>query len=251
MFARARKDPLLAVIEGFHAVKHAMRFGAKFKRLVGSDRDLIEEMGSRLAPDILDALLSSIEWINESQLRHICDPIPRTRLVAISYKAVHDPQVILGDEKSGIVVFLEDPRDLGNIGAVIRVAAAASAAGVITSGHNDPWHPLVIRGAAGLHYAVPVVRLKSSSLVSRKPIVAVDPDGRDLEPGLVPSNSVLAFGTERDGLSSSILAESLVRVRIPMQPGVSSMNLATSVAVMLFCSQAPGFQAKAERKDPT
>ena len=51
------------------------------------------------------------------------------------------------------VVLLEDPRDLGNMGACVRVAAAADAAGVLSTGSHDPWHPDALRGAAGLHYA--------------------------------------------------------------------------------------------------
>lgn len=248
-FSRARRDPALAVLEGFHAVKHAMRFGARFQRILGNDRSFVEEIGCRLAPDILDALLASAEWVDENQLQGVCNPIPRTRIVAIAHRTRNDPREILSEPNHGPVVFLEDPRDLGNVGAVIRVAAAASAAGVIISGRSDPWHPLAIRGAAGLHYAVPVARLDSVLPVSLKPIVAVDPDGQDLAAGLVPPNSVLAFGTERDGLSPSLLTNSALRVRIPMQQGVSSMNLATSVAVMLFCGQAPGFQDTLERKD--
>ena len=45
---------------------------------------------------------------------------------------------------------------MGNMGACVRVAAAADAAGVLTTGDNDPWHPDALRGAAGLHYALPV-----------------------------------------------------------------------------------------------
>ena len=45
---------------------------------------------------------------------------------------------------------------MGNMGACVRVAAAADAAGVLTTGGNDPWHPDALRGAAGLHFALPV-----------------------------------------------------------------------------------------------
>ncbi len=45
---------------------------------------------------------------------------------------------------------------------------------------------------------------------------------------------VLAFGTERGGLSPALLARADRRVRIPMRPGVSSLNLATAVAVVLY-----------------
>ena len=50
---------------------------------------------------------------------------------------------------------------MGNMGACVRVAAAADAAAVLTTGSNDPWHPEALRGAAGLHFALPVARVES------------------------------------------------------------------------------------------
>jgi tRNA G18 (ribose-2'-O)-methylase SpoU len=50
----------------------------------------------------------------------------------------------------------------------------------------------------------------------------------------MPSRAVLAFGTERRGISEGLLAHADHRVSIPMRPGVSSLNLATSVAAVLF-----------------
>jgi TrmH family RNA methyltransferase len=54
---------------------------------------------------------------------------------------------------------------------------------------------------------------------------------------------VLAFGTERYGLSGELAARADARISIPMAPGVSSLNLATSVAAVLFAwrlSSTPG-----------
>ena len=134
------------------------------------------------------------------------------------------------------MVLLEDPRDLGNMGACVRVAAAADIAGVLTTGSHDPWHPDALRGAAGLHYAVPVARLEGLEVLDGcdRPLLAVDPDGDPLDPSELPPRALLAFGTERDGLSEELAARADARVSIPMRPGVSSLNLATSVAAVLF-----------------
>jgi tRNA G18 (ribose-2'-O)-methylase SpoU len=51
---------------------------------------------------------------------------------------------------------------------------------------------------------------------------------------LLPASAVLAFGTERYGVSDELLALADARVSIPMRDGVSSLNLATSVAAVLF-----------------
>ena len=93
------------------------------------------------------------------------------------------------------MVLLEDPRDLGNMGACVRVAAAADVAGVLTTGSHDPWHPDALRGAAGLHFAVPVARV-ARVFCGDRPLLAVDPSGDRLDPATLPPRAMLAFGTE-------------------------------------------------------
>jgi RNA methyltransferase, TrmH family len=65
-------------------------------------------------------------------------------------------------------------------------------------------------------------------------LIALDPAGEALSPADMPAAAVLAFGTERDGLSDELLARAGRRVALPMSPGVSSMNLATAVAATLY-----------------
>ena len=65
-------------------------------------------------------------------------------------------------------------------------------------------------------------------------MVAIDPEGEPLGSGGIPDAAALAFGTERDGLSEELLAAAHTRIAIPMEPGVSSLNLATAVAVVLY-----------------
>lgn len=67
-----------------------------------------------------------------------------------------------------------------------------------------------------------------------RPILALDPDGDDFDPRAVPAGALLAFGSERHGLSAEVRAAADRSVRLPMQQGVSSMNLATSVAAVLY-----------------
>jgi TrmH family RNA methyltransferase len=131
------------------------------------------------------------------------------------------------------VVLLENPRHLGNIGACIRVAAAADAAAVLSTGAQDPWRPEALRGAAGLHFALPVARTTERRFNDRQ-LIAVDPEGDAFDPARMSPRAVLAFGTERHGIGEELVAHADRRVSIPMRPGVSSLNLATSVAAVLF-----------------
>ena len=111
-----------------------------------------------------------------------CPQAPRTGVVAIARRPAVDVAALLADERPAPIVLLEDPRTMGNMGACVRVAAAAGAAGVLTTGGNDPWHPDALRGAAGLHYALPVAAVEALPEGDR-PLVAIDPGGEDLAPG--------------------------------------------------------------------
>jgi TrmH family RNA methyltransferase len=215
----------LVVLEGFHAIKHASRFGGEILGVWTADPDELDQLRKRLAPDLeIDAKVVSHE-----ELRAV---VPRAQVVAVARRPVQpDPDTVLAGP--GHVVLLEDPRHLGNLGAVVRVAAAAGAAGVMTTGRQDPWHPDALRGSAGLHFALPVHHLRHARTGDRE-LVALDPAGEPLGVGEFPAAAVLAFGTERDGLSDELLERATRRIALPMAPGVSSLNLATAVAATLY-----------------
>jgi TrmH family RNA methyltransferase len=67
-----------------------------------------------------------------------------------------------------------------------------------------------------------------------RPLIAIDPEGGRLRPAELPHRSLLAFGSERHGLSEELLERADARLAIPMREGVSSLNLATAVAAVLF-----------------
>ena len=227
-FAAVRTDPELALLDGFHVLKHALRFGAEILAAATADRAALDRLAAELAPDVAGRIGALVA---ERPLGGLVDRIPHTGVVAVARRPAFDAAAVLAATGSAPVVLLEDPRHLGNAGAVVRVAAAAGAAGVLTTGARDPWDPAALRGSAGLHFALPVGRAEPDALGGR-PLVAFDPAG---EPhGALPPGALLAFGTERHGLSPALAARADLRVRIPMRPGVSSLNLATAVAVVLF-----------------
>ncbi|MCI0903373.1 MAG: rRNA methyltransferase, partial [Chloroflexi bacterium] len=85
----------------------------------------------------------------------------------------------------------------------------------------------------GLQFALPVTQIEALPDCSR-PLVAVDLGGGPLPDFKIPDRALLAFGTERQGLSQELLDAADHRVSIPMENGVSSLNLAVSVAVVLY-----------------
>jgi RNA methyltransferase, TrmH family len=235
-FRGARRDRDLAVLEGFHALKHALRFGADLHEALTCDRPQLERLAGELAPDVAGRLAAVAETVSPELLAELVPQAPRTGVVAIGQRRRIPVEAILADMREAPVVLLEDPRTMGNMGACVRVAAAADAAGVLTAGPNDPWHPDAVRGAAGLHYALPVASVAELP-PSRRPLVALDPGGEDLRPAELPPRAILAFGSERHGLSDALLARADARLGIPMRPGVSSLNLATAVAAVLFAQR--------------
>lgn len=232
-FRTARRDPELTVVEGFHALKHALRFGAELVEAVAVDPPALERMAAELAPDLAGQIADGVEQVDKGTLADLVPLVPHTGVAAIARRPVVDLEAALADPAPAPVVLLEQPRNIGNIGACIRVAAGAGAAAVVTTGPNDPWHPDAVRGAAGLQFALPVAAVESLPR-SDRPLLAIDPEGDELAPGLVPPRAILAFGTERHGLSGEVFERAQARVAIPMREGVSSLNLATSVAVVIF-----------------
>jgi TrmH family RNA methyltransferase len=232
-FQAARNDPELAVLEGFHAVKHAIRFGADLLALVGTDAAAAERLADALAPDLRERLAESLRAVSPETFAKLAPRPPRTDLIGIARRPGVDLDSVLSSPAPRPVVLLEDVRNLGNLGACIRVAAAADAAAVVTTGARDPWHPEVLRGAAGLHFALPVVRVTEPRSGDRQ-LIAVDPRGDPFDPARMPSRAMLAFGAERHGIGDELLGRAERRLAIPMRRGVSSLNLATSVAAVLF-----------------
>jgi len=235
-FGAARRDPALAVLEGFHPLKHALRFDANVLEVVCRDLPELDRLTAELAPDLSARIHTLARQVEPNVFDQLAPLAPSTGVMALAERPQLDPAAVLADRSPSPVVLLEDPRDLGNMGACVRVAAAADIAGVLTTGTHDPWHPDALRGAAGLHYAVPVCRLERLEMIEAldRPLLAIDPTGEPLDPSELPPRALLAFGTERHGLSRAITARADAHVGIPMRAGVSSLNLATSVAAVLF-----------------
>lgn len=223
------------LLDGFHAIKHALRFGARVPVAVTSDREAVLALAGELAPDVTAALDSLVVQVPSDVLRGL---VPRVHPTAVAALAVR-PARTAGLEalhrtpRTAPVVVLDNPRNLGNAGAVIRLAAGFGATGVITTGTLDPWHPTVVRGGAGLHFATAVEQLAVERLPPG-PLYALDPEGEDIRGLALPDDALLAFGSERHGISDELRARADHLVSLPMRPQVSSYNLATSVGMALF-----------------
>jgi RNA methyltransferase, TrmH family len=223
-------DPLMVTLDGIHPVKHALRFGAELDLLVTTDRAATLRLVTALAPDVAEQVAAAVT-VDPAVPGRLPGVRPDSELVGFARRPTAAP-----DGRAAPTVLLDNPRNPGNLGAVVRVAAGFGAAGVLTTGSIDPWHPAVVRASAGLHFATSVDRVvpDDPGLADRGPVLAFDPAGEDLRAVRLPDRAVLAFGSERHGLSPEVRGRADRLVAIPMRESVSSYNLATSVAVGLY-----------------
>lgn len=233
---QARRDPELVLIEGFHALKHALRFGAEILHAAITDRDAVQSLAAALAPDVPEHLPAETLLISPERLEAAGLKSPITGVLGLARRPQVDVRAALANTRPAPIVLLERPRGLGNIGWCVRTAAAADVAGLLSTGIHDPWCPTAVRIGVGLQFALPVARIADTAteLKSDRPLIAVDTSGETVQLSELPPRAILAFGTERHGLSEDLLGRAHARVSLPMREGVSSLNLASSVSALLY-----------------
>ncbi len=154
------------LLDGFHALKHALRFGADVPVAVATDRRAALALADDLAPDVRDSLDALLSEVPEDTYRSFVPRPHPTGVAALAVRPAREAHLrqLAHTPRSAPVIVLDNPRNLGNAGAVIRLAAGFGATGVVTTGTLDPWHPTVVRAGAGLHYATAVERLTVAEL---------------------------------------------------------------------------------------
>ncbi|TNE61756.1 MAG: RNA methyltransferase [Alphaproteobacteria bacterium] len=160
------------------------------------------------------------------------------------------PKPALADQKletGSLYVALQDPRDPGNLGTVIRTADAAGASGVIVLGSGcDPYGPEAVRASMGSIFALPVImadleEFEGWRLVADMPSRCI---GLALEGSVVYTDAaydaplILMAGNEQTGLPEKYRTACDSLVHIPMAGQAESLNLAVSTALVLYHAAA-------------
>jgi TrmH family RNA methyltransferase len=143
----------------------------------------------------------------------------------------------LFERATSIVIALDGVQDPGNVGTIVRLAAAFDANGVVLlPGCADAFSPKAIRSSAGAILTVPVVSCSTEELLARGwPIVAADARGERTDPPT--QHAVIAFGSEGAGLSPA-LANAAQTIAIAISPRIESLNVAAAAAILLSRSYA-------------
>ena len=144
-------------------------------------------------------------------------------------------------ENSNILI-LDRIQDPGNIGTMIRTAAAAGYSMVIAvKGTADIYSAKVLRATAGMIFDIPFAyadgAAEIASVIGRsgRKIVVTDPAGgrpyyeEDIRKGIA-----LVIGNEGNGISDEIMALADVRVTLPMKGGIESLNAAAAAAILMY-----------------
>lgn len=148
-----------------------------------------------------------------------------------------------GAPMQGRILLAENMQDPGNVGTMIRTAAAFGFDGILLAGAcADPWGPKAVRASMGAVFRLAireetdekeaVVRLREAGI----PIYAAALSEETLTAGQFPfpESLALAIGNEGHGLSETLLRTADKIVRIPMAPGAESLNAAAAAAVLMW-----------------
>ncbi|GAA2458148.1 TrmH family RNA methyltransferase [Agromyces soli] len=185
-----------------------------------------------------------VEFVTEQVLESMADTVTPQGFVAVCRQfptAVKD--VFAAGPK--LIAILEEVRDPGNLGTIVRAADAAGADAVILTGRAvDLYNPKVVRSSTGSIFHLPVaVGAELEDVVTRAragglTVLAADVKGDDLlavrTEGLLAQPTAWIFGNEARGLDDDKLALSDRAVVVPIYGNAESMNLATAASVCLY-----------------
>ena len=138
------------------------------------------------------------------------------------------------------LLVLDRIQDPGNLGTLVRTAAAAGYGAVLAmSGTADIFSPKVLRATAGMIFAIPFVQvkdeeeLKAMTAGRRLAVTAVE-GGRPYYEEDLKSGIALVIGNEGRGVSPGIMEMADVRLTIPMKDGIESLNAAAAAAILMY-----------------
>jgi TrmH family RNA methyltransferase len=230
--AAERRKSGLTILDGVHLLAAFLDSGRSVHSVVVSrvalERPEIADLAARCSgapviavPEKLFAPLSTVE--------------SPTGIIA----AVRTPAAREVPRNARLVLLLEDLQDPGNVGTLLRSAAATGAEHVLLSGTCAfAWSPKVLRAAMGAHFALNIVEgadlaafVTAFSGTSVALAATAQSTIYDLD---LRAPAAILVGNEGAGLSPGLLRAATVRGRIPMRAGVESLNAAVAGSLCLF-----------------
>jgi TrmH family RNA methyltransferase len=230
--ARERRRAGSALLDGIHLV-------AAYINRVGPPQAIVVSASATETPEIrrlLDKLPSPEPIVlAEAQFRELSPVTTPSGILAVV--AIPPARPVPRDVQCCLLV--EDVQDPGNLGSILRSAAAAGMRHVLLSkGCVDAWSPRVLRGAMGAHHALVIeerANLPAFACDYHGQVVAAAADAKksifDID---LTQPTAFALGNEGSGLSPELAAQADVHIAVPMAGGLESINVGAAAAVCLF-----------------
>lgn len=221
------------ILEGFKVIEEAYSAKLELERVF-----VLKESLSKY--DFLPK--EKIILTNEPVLKKISSTDSAPEAVAVGKQKIFTTADLRGANK---VVLLENIKDSGNLGTILRTAVAFGQDAVILYGDTvDLYNPKCVRSAVGNLWKKPVVQIKDfahlQEIFTKFERVATLPSAKDtillkeFVQGRTNSQTLVMFGSEADGLSQDLIDFSTKKVTIEMDSSVESLNLSVSVGVVLY-----------------
>ena len=229
--ARARRQSRTTLLDGPHLIEACLQAGGEVLTVVRSARTdpAAAEAFAAARPDVRQLVLGE-------ELFAALSPVATPSGVLAEAAWLCPPPAHGG---VALVLLLEDIQDPGNLGSILRSAAAAGASGaVLNSGCADPWSPKALRGGQGAQFFLPIEEAADlGAWLTDKPLqtvaLSLHADASLYELDLAQPSALL-LGNEGAGLSLTLLSAARVRARIPMPGRVESLNVGAAAAAALF-----------------
>jgi TrmH family RNA methyltransferase len=231
---RTREREGFFLVEGIRSAGEALAAGAHVRFAVVSPRlvDLAE--GALLRARLAEAGVETVELEHE-ELAELSDTTNSQGVLLVCPEPSVDGDAL----PSGPLLVLDGVQDPGNVGTLVRAAAAFGlSATIVLDGTVDPFNPKAVRAAAGAIFRVPVRRLPWSrveaELRARGPVLIADMAGRDVATARPARNWSLVIGSEAAGPRAAVRAVATDRLAVPMRGEVESLNAGVAGAIMLY-----------------
>jgi TrmH family RNA methyltransferase len=235
---KARERNGLFVAEGVRTVEELARSPLLIEAALVTARAAVDGRGAALA-QALGARGVPVVQVSDSEFDSAADTEHPQGILAIA----RQPDRSLSDIALGETVrllALDSIQDPGNVGTLIRTAAAVGATAVVAlPGTVDVWNAKVVRSAVGAHFRLQAVEasladVRAFLVENRVTLWGTAAGGTPLEAVTPPARLALAVGNEGAGLSPALRALCSDVVSLSMAPGVESLNVAVAAGITLY-----------------
>ena len=181
------------------------------------------------------------EIVADNVFRQISDTVTPQGVLAVVNMPEYDIKDILSDDRKSWIL-LDDLRDPGNLGTIVRTSEGAGMSGVIMSRESvDLFNPKVVRSTMGAIFRVPFCYVQSLTGVIDEiksagyEVFATAMEGSEVYDCIDYTNgAAVIIGNEANGVSDEVFEKASKRIRIPMEGKLESLNAAVSAAIIMY-----------------